>query len=684
MTSFKLENPGKSRLTHQILTWDGKESVERQAPVRMASFFASRSIVSLQEETDSQLVEEGRIGEPLVKRPGDTHYRAISWEEAFALTGKVLRSLNSPQEVAFFSPGKMGCEAAFLFQWLAREFGSPHLPDPTRSYHSNEASALQASLGVAQVSVSHADFEKADLVLLLGYHDANTPPQLKKMLGMVRKNGGNILQASPLPFSSSGKEAWAKHDKANPIGFMAIQVAANGYFPLLKAILQLLFHKERQRPDAAFDMSFVASHTEGYEAFATHLLQQDFNLLASASGTERAHIQAMAEAIRKANRPIICWTPAISRLSDGLKTVQEIIHLLLVRGALGKEGAGPFPGRGLSKWQGGAALGITESPGENFLKQFQDSTGVKPPRKKGISASGLLDALETSKVNVLISLGGDIASLGDDNDRTTRALQRCTLTVYITPQLHRSIVSPGETSLILPCLSLEEKFFMENKEQYPTRVDSLGMVREYRGMLAPCARQVKSATTILAGLARHILPASKTPWEELGSHYEAVRAILSKAVPSFESIAQGLKVREGFPLAGTFREAVFPTPTGKARFMVNPLKAESLPKGTMQLMYLESLDPILPSLLGWFDRLRGWHPGTRIILMNSRDMEERGLLSKQQVTLTSAIPRYSVFAGGFQVFPYPLVSGTVAAFYQEVADFLTDGRTLPVLIQPNP
>lgn len=651
---------------------NGIKAIAAEADSKLihADFFKKHAIEELKLKTEMELGKLGRIAEPLIKKPGDTHYAAISWEDAFSLIGKNLNALSSPDQAVFYTSGRTSNEAAFMYQWFAREFGTNNLPDCSHLCHESSAKAMINTVGISKGSVTLVDFEKTDLVIILGQNPGSNHPRMLTSLEKCKKNGGKIISINPIPEAGltafkNPKKLFKVFGKGTVLSDLYLPVTINGDIPLLKAILQLLFYEERKRPDSAFDIPFIYEKTTGYEAFANHLLEQDFNILADASGVERALIKQASEMIRKSKKIIVCWSMGLTQHENAVENIQEVINLLLVKGAFGKEGSGPCPVRGHSNVQGDRTMGITEAPTATFLKNLKEVAGFNPPEKVGYTVVEAIKSMENRKAKVFVSLGGNLASAAPDASFTARALQKCTLTVQISTKLNRSHLETGETALILPCLARSEKDISNGNIQLVSTENAMGIVQSSKGVLPPCSPQLKSEPEILAGIARHTLPESKTLWKSWASNYDEIREVIEKVIPGFQEFNTRLRKKGGFVLPNSLRDNTFPTPTGKAMFTINQVPKLSLPKGSFRMMTIRSHDQFNTSVYGLLDRYRGIKNDRKIVMMNKKDMEALGLKSKQKVNLVNPISPETLRLSGFSVVPYPIPVGCIATYFPE-------------------
>ena len=655
-------------------------ATEADSKTIYADFFKNHSIDELKSKTEMELGKFGRIGEPMVKLPGATHYTPIAWEEAFALMAKNLNALSSPNEAVFYTSGRTSNEAAFMYQWFAREYGTNNLPDCSHLCHESSAKAMMKTIGVSKGSVTLNDFENTDLVIILGQNPGSNHPRMLTSLEKCKKNGGKIISINPIPEAGlsafkNPKKLLKVFGKGTILSDLYLPVTINGDVPLLKAILQLLFYEERKRPDAAFDIPFIYENTEGYEAFANHLLQQDFNTIADASGVERALIKQAAEMIRKSEKMIICWSMGLTQHENAVANIQEVINLLLVKGAFGKEGSGPCPVRGHSNVQGDRTMGITEAPSASFLKNIKETAGFAPPEKPGYTVVEAIKAMESGKAKVFVSLGGNLASAAPDASFTARALQKCALTVQISTKLNRSHLETGKTALILPCLARSEKDVSNGNIQLVSTENAMGIVQSSKGVLPPCSPHLKSEPDIVAGIARHTLAESKTLWKSWASNYDEVREVIEKVIPGFQDFNTRIRKKGGFILPNSLRENTFPTPSGKAQFTINEVPDLSLPDSSFRMMTIRSHDQFNTSIYGLIDRYRGIKNDRKIVMMNKKDMDALGLKPKQKVNLSNPLSPDTLHLSGFSVVPYPIPLGCIATYFPEANALISIQRT---------
>lgn len=604
-------------------------------------FFARHSVEELSSWTDFQLGKAGRLAEPLVLQPGASHYQPISWEEAFQLIGRELNSLKTPDEAIFYTSGRTSNEAAFLYQLFVREYGTNNLPDCSNMCHEASGKAMTETLGIGKGTAQLADLYESDLVIVIGQNPGTNHPRMLSALERCKENGGKIIAINPLREAGllqfkNPQRPGKILGKGTSIADLYLQVRINGDIPLLKAIMALLLYDEKTRPGIAFDMDFITEHTEGYEAFAMELQKLDFNELAIASGVPRAHIIEAKELIRRAQKMIICWAMGITQHQNGVDNVREIVNLLLLKGAIGKPGAGAFPVRGHSNVQGDRTMGIWESPKPAFLQNLKKQFGFTPPKKHGYSTVEAIQAMRQGKARVFIGMGGNFLSAAPDTDHTADALQQCSLSVQISTKLNRSHLITGKTALILPCLARTDVDNQESGQQFVSTENSSSIVQMSKGILPAPSALLRSEPAIVAGMAIATLGSrSKVDWASLSANYDLIRDAIEQVIPGFEQYNQRVREPGGFLLPNPPRERRFETPTGKAQFSLVPVPAPSLADDEFLMMTIRSHDQFNTTIYGMDDRYRGIRHERRVVLLNAQDMVRAGIQPGATVDLQS-------------------------------------------------
>ncbi len=652
---------------------NGIKAIAEEAQKKMIGrgFFAQHSVVELQQWLDFELGKAGRLAEPLVLEAGATHYQPITWDGAFELIAEELRQLASPHEAVFYTSGRTSNEAAFLYQLFVREFGTNNLPDCSNMCHEASGKAMMGTLGTGKGTVTLADFYESDLIIILGQNPGTNHPRMLSALERCKENGGKIIAINPLKeagllrFSNPQRPAKVM-GKGTALADLFLQVRINGDIPLLKAIMSLMLYDEKTKPGSAFDMDFITQHTQGYEAFVTDLQKYDFNTLAEGSGVPRKEIKEAVEMIKKADKMIVCWAMGLTQHTNGVDNVREIINLLLLKGAIGKPGAGACPVRGHSNVQGDRTMGIWESPKPEFLDKLQEVFGFTPPREHGFSTIDAIQAMHSGKAKVFFAMGGNFLSASPDTEFTAEALRKCRLTVNVSTKLNRSHLIHGRRALILPCLGRTDRDVQPSGEQLVSTENSSSVVQMSKGVLPPISSHLRSEPAIVAGLAKAVLGnRSQVDWDAMASNYDHIRDAIEKVVPGFEDYNKRVREPGGFLLPNPARNRVFSTASGKAHFSVVPVPGNAVAPGQYVLMSIRSHDQFNTTVYGLDDRYRGIYNERRVVLLNPEDMRRDGIAEGQKVHLVSEYQGVSRTASHFIALGYDIPSGCAAAYFPE-------------------
>jgi molybdopterin-dependent oxidoreductase alpha subunit len=657
---------------------NGLKAIAEEATNRRleADFFQKFSVAELSKCSDYDIGKSGRLTEPMILRGGGTHYEKVSWEEAFSTIATHLNALNSPNEAIFYTSGRTSNEAAFLYQLFIREFGTNNMPDCSNMCHESSGTGLSQTVGIGKGSVTLEDFYKAELVMVMGQNPGTNHPRMLSALERCKENGGKIIAINPLPEAGllhfTNPQSVSKIlTGGTPLADLFLQVRINGDVALLKAIMFVLLEKENAvRKDygetSIFDWDFIKNKTVGIEVFLEDLKKSDFPALVMASGVPEEQIRTAANMIAKRKKLIICWAMGLTQHKNAVGNVQEIVNLLLLRGAIGKEGAGTCPVRGHSNVQGDRTMGIWEAPKKEFLDNLQKTFGFEPPREHGYDTVAAINAMYEEKAKVFFAMGGNFLSATPDTEYTAAALRRCDLTVHVSTKLNRSHLVHGKTAIILPCLGRTDIDKQESGEQFVTCENSMGVVQMSRGVLEPCNKELKSEIAIVCGLAQATLGNKSTvKWAELVKNYDKIRDLIEKVVPGFDNFNAKVRRPEGFYLPNGSRQQIFFTGTGKAHFTVNSPAAWFFRKGEYLMMTIRSHDQFNTTIYGLDDRYRGIFNERRIILMNEKDMLTEGLRMRDVVDLFGSFNGVQREARQFIVVPYDIPMGNVATYFPE-------------------
>jgi molybdopterin-dependent oxidoreductase alpha subunit len=637
-----------------------------------AAFFARWPVARLREQSDRWLEAQGRIAEPFHRARGADRFEPVTWERAFQIAGAALRSLASPDEAIFYTSGRASNEAAFLYQLFAREFGTNNLPDCSNLCHESSGTALGEAIGVGKGSVSLEDFERADLIFVIGQNPGSNHPRMLSALQAAKRRGCRIVAINPL--RERGLVSFAHPQEplalaglaSTPIADLYLQVRVGGDIALLQGIMRELLALEAESPGRVLDWDFIRRHTENFEPFRSGLLERDFALLEAQSGIPRAEMREVALRYAAAERVIACWAMGITQHRFGVANVQEIANLLLLRGNIGKPGAGPCPVRGHSNVQGDRTVGITEKPSARFLDALRGEFGFEPPRAHGCDSVAALEAMHAGRARVFVALGGNFAVATPDARYVRESLARCALTVQIATTLNRSALSEGEEALILPCLGRSERDEQASGPQFVTVEDSMSAVHRSEGRLAPAAPALRSEPAIVAGLARAALgAASRVPWEALIADYDRIRERIERVVPGFDDYNRRVRRPGGFVLPSGARTRHFETVSGRARFSVHALPELAQKPGELLLTTIRSHDQFNTTVYSHDDRYRGIAGSRRVVLVNPEDLAAQGIEAGARVDLRSELDGVRRELRDLRAIAYAIPRGCAAAYFPE-------------------
>ena len=652
---------------------NGAKAIAEEATKNKVSpiFFATNSVQELSELSDYEIGKSGRITHPMYLPEGKDNYEEISWENAFKIIGEELNSLNSPNEAIFYTSGRTSNEAAFLYQLFVRQFGTNNLPDCSNMCHESSGAALSETLGIGKGSVTLDDFNHADLVIVIGQNPGTNHPRMLTALSDTKKQGGKIITINPLPEVGLMKYK----DPQNPLKWIGsgqqltdlfLQIKINGDVALLKIILKLMKEKEDAEPNSVFNHQFIKEKTAGIDELLKDLDNYSINDLLPQTGLELSEIKKATELIINNDKIIICWAMGLTQHKNAVDNIRELVNILLLKGSIGKKGAGTCPVRGHSNVQGDRTMGIWERPKASFLDSLEKEFNFKAPKKHGFDVVEAIEAMHQKKAKVFFGMGGNFISATPDTTFTAEALRKCDLTVQVSTKLNRSHLITGKRAIILPCLGRTEKDFQSSGEQFVSVENSMGVVHQSKGTLQPSSKELLSEVAIVAGVANATLRKSTTNWSELISNYDLIRTKIEATIPGFENYNKRIRIKGGFYLPNNARESDFtPTKTGKANFSVNKPSEIELEKHQFMMMTIRTHDQYNTTIYGLNDRYRSVLNERRIIFMNENDMKLLHLNKLDVVDLTSHFKNEKREAKGFLAVPYNIPKQCTATYFPE-------------------
>ncbi|MFD7015446.1 FdhF/YdeP family oxidoreductase [Streptomyces sp. NPDC059928] len=665
---------------------NGAKAVAEEATLRRVTpdFFAAHPLSDLAERSGYWLGQQGRITQPMYLPEGAERYEAITWERAFEIIAEELNALGSPDEALFYTSGRTSNEAAFLLQLFAREFGTNNLPDCSNMCHESSGSALTQTIGIGKGSVSLEDLHQADLIVVAGQNPGTNHPRMLSALEKAKAAGAKIISVNPLPEAGLAKfknpQTPQGMIKGADLTDLFLQIRIGGDQALFRLLNKLIVETE-----GAVDELFVREHTHGYEEFKAAAQDADWDQTLAATGLTRTEIEQALAMVLASKRTIVCWAMGLTQHKHAVPTIREVVNFLLLRGNIGRTGAGVCPVRGHSNVQGDRTMGIFERPAPAFLDALEKEFGFAPPREHGYDVVRSIEALRDGKAKVFFAMGGNFVGATPDTEVTEAAMRRASLTVHVSTKLNRSHAVTGRRALILPTLGRTDKDVQKSGKQFVTVEDSMGMVHASRGNLTPASPHLLSEPAIVVRMAQATLGAnSSINWAEFEKDYATIRDRIARVVPGFEDFNKKVAHPGGFQLPhGPRDERRFPTATGKANFTAAPVEFPELPEGRLLLQTLRSHDQYNTTIYGLDDRYRGIKGGRRIVMVNPEDARQLGLADGSYTDLVSewkdGVERR---APGFRVVHYPTARGCAAAYYPETNVLVPLGSTADVSNTP--
>lgn len=653
---------------------NGAKAVAEEATQKKLTpaFFASHAVADLAALSDYEIGRKGRIAQPMYLPEGATHYQPITWDAAVEKMAQHLNALSSPNEAVFYTSGRTSNEAAFLYQLFVREYGTNNLPDCSNMCHESSGVALGESLGIGKGSVTLDDLHQAEVIIILGQNPGTNHPRMLSALQRAKKNGAVVIAVNPLP--EAGLMNFLNPQTVNGIlnikthiSDLFLQVRLNGDMALLKALALLLLEAEAAAPGTVLDHDFINSNTSGYETYVQHLQQYTLPQLAADCGVPLEQIHAAAQLIQHKKKIIACWAMGLTQHKNAVDTIKEVVNLLLMKGSIGKPGAGTCPVRGHSNVQGDRTMGIYEQPAAAFLDKLETVFGFEPPRAHGFDTVDAIRAMLDGKAQVFVAMGGNFLSATPDTALTAQALRNCKLTVHVSTKLNRSHLVHGKEALILPTLGRSDQDMINGQQQFVTCENSMGVIQMSKGNLPPVSASLLSEPAIICRLAKATLGSrSRVNWALYEQHYDYIRNDIERVIPGFNSYNQRVRHPGGFYLPNTAREGRFNTQgSGKAHFNVSALSVPVLEVDEYMMMTIRSHDQFNTTIYGLDDRYRGVYNERRVIFMNTVDIARAGLKPGAVVDLYNDHDGLRRIAHRFIVVEYSIPERCTATYFPE-------------------
>ena len=662
--------------SHLEFCEEGAKHVADEATKKRVTpeFFAQWSVADLSQQSDLWLNQQGRITQPMVLRDAASHYEPIGWDAAFNLIANELNALASPDEAIFYTSGRTSNEAAFLYQLFVRQFGTNNLPDCSNMCHESSGTGMKEVLGFGKGTVRLEDFDLCDAIFIIGQNPGTNHPRMLTTLLAAKRRGCKIVHINPLPEAGTTRfkhprEFWTWLGEGTKLADLFLQVRINGDVALLKGLMKEVLAAEARRPGEVLDHDFIDKYTTGFAEFKDALAQVDCKDIVEQSGIPKTQLAEAARVFIESEHVLFCWAMGLTQHKNAVANIQEIVNLMMLRGQLGKPGAGLCPVRGHSNVQGDRTMGIWDRPTEEFLNKLGTEFNFEPPRAPGLDTVNAIQAMHEGTARVFFALGGNFLSATPDTEYTAAALRRCLLTVQVSTKLNRAHLVTGKQALILPCLGRTEVDEQAGGAQFITTENSMAVVEAWQGKLTPASDQLLSEPAIVAGLAKAVgttnLSLSRVDWDGLISNYDLIRDHIEQVVSGHEKYNQRVRQPGGFHLPNPVRDRKFNTKDGRAHFTVHPLPRIELNQDEFLMMTMRSHDQFNTTIYGLDDRYRGIRNGRRVVFLHPNDIEAHGFAAGARVDLISRYDGEERIAHDFTVVPYSIPRRCAATYFPE-------------------
>jgi len=658
---------------------NGAKAVAWEATSKRATpeVFATHTVTELLTWSDHALEDLGRLTHPMVYDRATDRYVPIEWDRAFTLTADALRALDHPNQAEFYASGRASNEAAFLFQLLGRRVGTNNFPDCSNMCHEPTSVGLPDSIGMGKGSVTLEDFDHADLILSFGHNPGTNHPRMMTTLRDASKRGATILAFNPLKERALERFA-APQDPvematltSTPIASAYYQLTVGGDAMAVQGMMKAVLALDAESQGTVLDRAFIAEHTEGFETVKAVVEELSWDEIEAGSGLSRSQIEEAARAYANAKATILCYGMGLTQHRSSSSTVQQLVNFLLLKGNIGRPGAGICPVRGHSNVQGDRSVGIWEKPSAAFLDSMDRVFAFKSPREHGHTVVETIAAMEAGETKVFVGLGGNFAVAAPDPNRTHAAIRKAGLTVHVATKLNRTHLLHGAESLLLPCLGRTEIDLQAGGRQAVTVEDSMSMVHASRGLNAPASDQLKSEPAIIAGIGAALFgPDDIVDWTGLAADYDKIRDLIEAVFPeAFADYNARVRQPGGFRLPVPPSDRVWKTPSGKAQFLAHRHDGQDARRGEADVLLLTTLrshDQYNTTIYGQNDRYRGVFGRRDVVFANPDDIAARGLKAGDRIDLTAAFDDTGRRAvRGFTLVERDIPRGCLAAYYPE-------------------
>lgn len=654
---------------------NGAKALAEEATTKRVTpeFFRKNSVYELSKLDDYQIGKMGRITDPVYLPEGGTHYQPISWDDAFKKIAAHLNALASPDEAAFYTSGRTSNEASFVYQLFAKEYGTNNMPDCSNMCHETSGSALRPTIGIGKGTVTLEDFYEAEVVVIIGQNPGTNAPRMMSALEKTKKNGGKIIAINPLPEAGlmgfrNPQEIKGVIGSGVKLADLYLPVKINGDMALLKAIEWLLLDFERKSPGEVLDKKFIEEKTVGYDAFVQQFASYRLDELAAECGVSADLLYEAAQMMAFKSRIIICWGMGLTQQPNGVDMIREILNILLLKGSIGKKGAGVCPVRGHSNVQGNRTMMIDEKPTDEQLDRLQRFFGFNPPRKHGYDVVRAIKAIHEEKIKLLFCMGGNFLSATPDTTYTAHALRKLRLLVCVSTKLNRGHLVHGKEAIILPTLSRSDFDIVNGELQIVSTENSMGVVQSSKGVLKPVSNNLLNETQIVCRLAMATLGSrAVVNWQRYHDSYDAVRDDIEKCIPGFDDYNTRVRHKGGFYLPNAARdEQLFASQYNyRAPFTLTEIPDNRLTDDEYMMATTRTHDQFNTTIYGLDDRYRGIKNERRVIFMNEKDIQKAGFRNGDKVDLFNYDDGIERIAPLFIIVAYQIPEQNTVTYFPE-------------------
>jgi molybdopterin-dependent oxidoreductase alpha subunit len=654
---------------------NGAKALAEEATTKRVTpeFFKQNSVYDLAKLDDYQIGKMGRLTDPMYLAPGATHYEPISWDHAFKKIAEHFNALESPDQAAFYTSGRTSNEASFVYQLFAKEFGTNNMPDCSNMCHETSGSALRPTIGIGKGTVTLEDFYDAEVIVIIGQNPGTNAPRMMSALAKGKKNGAKIIAINPLP--EAGLMGFINPQSVKEILTGGVQLAdlylpvkINGDMALLKALELLLIEFEKQNPGKVFDEDFIKNKTVGYEDFMKQFDEYKLDELAELSGVSKEALHQAAEMMAFKKKIIVSWGMGLTQQPNGVDMIREILNILLLKGSIGKPGAGVCPVRGHSNVQGNRTMMIDEKPTDEQLDRLENFYGFKVPRKHGYDVVRAIKAIHEEKIKVMFCMGGNFISATPDTTYTANALRKLNLLVSVSTKLNRGHLVHGKEALILPTYGRSDKDIVNGEVQIITTENSMGVVQSSKGMLDAVSDNLINETQIVCRMAMATLgDRSVVNWQRFHDSYDAVRDDIEQCIPGFADYNVRVRQKGGFYLPNAARdEQRFAKEFGgRAPFTLTEIPDNTLASDEYMMATTRTHDQFNTTIYGLDDRYRGIKNERRVIFMNPKDIDKAGFKAGDKVDLFNYDDGIERVAPLFIIVSYQIPEKNTVTYFPE-------------------